>query len=77
MTAAKARINPVEKTAPTRGFRVGLVDSQKPGSDWSQNQNAKAAAAMASECHPGPDRSDCRSEARRALPAEERPARAY
>ena len=33
MTAAKARINPVEKTAPTRGFRVGLVDSQKPGSD--------------------------------------------
>ena len=33
MTAAKARINPVEKTVPTRGFRVGLVDSQKPGSD--------------------------------------------
>ena len=29
MTAAKARTaNPVEKIAPTRGFRVGLVDSR-------------------------------------------------
>ena len=32
---------------------------------------------MASECHPVPDRNDCRSETRRASPAEESPARAY